>query len=441
MNRPDESRPMTAVIPIATPRSVERMRRPQATDLSALVSAPLFLGVVFAVTALQSLSNPIAGWLMGVEDWTHPLPLALVVALVVAGCAAQTTSLMLVRRWPVLAMFATLACFLAVAFGLAVPMWTLGMQVVVALTLFVLPTRRSIAASIGWLAVAVAADVAVSFAWLFAVGSEPGLVAGFVLAHCLGFAGPAAAATALGVVWATHARRAADARERAEQVAREHDERLEEARALERGRIAQELHDVTGQHIAGLVSLCDASIMLAPQHPDQAIHLIEEVRAEGRFAAASLYGALGDLRAVDARGIEATPDLRTLDDLIAFWTRRGMPVRAHVLGDFGDLPAVVSTIAYRGVQEALANAAKHAAGSDVVVDVVVRGDRLDVAITNRPGARRSAEEQALGLGWGLDGLRDKLLLLDGTLHAGPLDDGGWRTRIEVPFAMQEDDVA
>src|SRR3546814_10215650 len=88
-------------------------------------------------------------------------------------------------------------------------------------------------------------------------------------------------------------------REEAERARREHDERVARARTVERARIARELHDVAGQHLAGLITLSDAALSLAADRPEEALRLVEDVRSEGRFAAASLAGAIADLGAVE----------------------------------------------------------------------------------------------------------------------------------------------
>ena len=65
---------------------------------------------------------------------------------------------------------------------------------------------------------------------------------------------------------------------------------------------------MAGQHLAGLITLADAALAIAPSRPAEALALVEEVRDEGRFAAASLARALADLRAVgtEPRGRPAT---------------------------------------------------------------------------------------------------------------------------------------
>ncbi|MFD4957876.1 sensor histidine kinase [Microbacterium sp. NPDC058389] len=415
------------------PRRSDSTAAGRSTDVTALMGSPAFVVVVFVATLTLVLSNAVVAILDGASSWDNPLPQSVVVALIVVGCGLQAACLLLVRRHPVLGVAGTLVAYLAVVVLVAVPAWTAAMQLVVAVALFALATRARAVTSVLWLAIAIAATVATLTLWAVSLGAPAGVVAGFVINQSLAFAAPAAAATALGLLWAAHSRHAAEAREAADRLTREQEARMAEARDIERARIAQELHDVTAQHIAGLVSLCDASIELAPQQPEQALQLIDEVRTEGRFAAASLYGALGDLRTVDSPSATVTPDLRDVEELVAFWSRRGMTVELHVLGDIPNLPAVVSTIAYRGVQEALANAAKHAPGSTVHVNVVVHSDRMHATVSNGAATRAHSAEERLGLGWGLDGLRDKLHLIDGTLHAADDGRGGWRTRLTIPF--------
>nr|WP_154923233.1 histidine kinase [Microbacterium testaceum] len=97
------------------------------------------------------------------------------------------------------------------------------------------------------------------------------LIASFVLTEGGGLATLAWAAAGLSVLWAAHARRTRGADARALQIERAQEAAVETSRNDERGRIAQEPHDVAGQHLAGLVSLCDASIELAPAHPARAL--------------------------------------------------------------------------------------------------------------------------------------------------------------------------
>jgi signal transduction histidine kinase len=256
----------------------------------------------------------------------------------------------------------------------------------------------------------------------------------------LQFAPLVIAAGLLGGLWGSRSRKLAVERSEAEAARREHDQRITRAEQAERERIAQELHDVAAQHLSGLLSLANAAVDLADDDPHTAVSLIADVREEGRFAVASIYGALGELRSRGAEHPEPTPDAQQLDRLVGQWRARGMRVELLALGDLTTLPAVVSVTAYRTVQEALANAAKHAPGAHVRVRVLVDVARLSLTVENAAPARSasaSASGNGIGLGWGLSGLRQRLTFLNGTLRAGPATDGGWRVSVDLPLTQPE----
>ncbi|WP_307484162.1 histidine kinase [Microbacterium trichothecenolyticum] len=395
--------------------------------------SPVFAAVVFLATVVQVCADPLTALATGAGEWGHRWPPAVVITLAALGCLAQAVCVTQAARRPVLALLGALACYLAVALWLGVPTWAAPMHLVVAVALFGVGAARSIPVAAAWAGATVAGAAAALGLWAAGAGAPAGAVVGFVLTEGTALASVSFAGVALGMLWAVLERRTQRARRRALAFKAQQAEAVEASRNAERGRIAQELHDVAGQHLAGLVSLCDASVELAPEHPQQALHLIEEVRAEGRYAAASLYGALGDLRAVDSRAQTPTPDLRRLSVLIDFWRDRGMDVQVETTGDLQAPPVVVSTTAYRAISEGLSNIAKHAPGAPVEVRVEVDPVRLTAAVSNGAARRARADEDELGLGWGLDNLREKLALVDGSLNASPNDRGGWHLGVEIPF--------
>ena len=395
--------------------------------------SPVFIAVVFLATVVQVCSDPVLAITGGTGEWAHSLAPQVVIALVALLCLAQAVCVSQLAPRPELAVLGAVSCYLLVAVVLGVPTWATPMQLVAAIAMFALGSVRTIPVAIAWAAAAVLGAFIALGGWAASVGAPPGAIAGFLLTEGVSLASLSFAGVTLGLLWAVLERRAAQARQHAREVELRQAEEIEASRNAERGRIAQELHDVAGQHLAGLVSLCDASAELAPAHPQQALQLIDEVRAEGRYAAASLYGALGDLRAVDATAHSPTPDLRSLPDLVSFWRARGMDVALETRGDVELAPVVVSTTAYRAVQEGLSNAAKHAAGAPVRVRVDVDPGRLAATVDSGAPRRPRPDENGLGLGWGLDTLREKLTLVDGSLRAAPDDAGGWRLGVEIPL--------
>ncbi len=421
----------------------EQDREPvDAPEFTRLLSRPrsmlVFVVIVFVVTTVQAMANPFGAIITDDYTWDYRLPLAVVVAVVIAGCAAQSALLLLSARAPVVAVLGTTVCYLGLIVGVDVPRWLTGMALVVAVAAFFLAVHRRALPTIATTAVAIALACAVMFSYAVGAGLPLRAAWGYAFADGLAFAAPVIGGAALGAWWAGRMRRLRRASAQVAAAAREHEAEVERAKALERARIAQELHDVAGQHLAGLLSLADAAVEIELLDAAQAASLIEEMRAEGRFASASLYAALRDLRAESGSHAEPTRDLRALDDLVAYWTDRGMRVILRVHAPIDDVPAMVSTTAYRVVQEALTNICKHAAGSEAAIDVRVGPRVVRVSVANTPGRSAATDDHPRGLGWGLTGLAERVGLLRGTFHAGPAPYGdGWLVVMEAPVSIDE----
>lgn len=413
---------------------VMRVTEPPAERLlGSRRGALLFVLLIFVTTAIQVLAVPIVGLMGAGSEWPLPVAVPIGLLILVLGCAAQAGALLLSDRWPRFAVLLAVGTYLALALGLAVPSWLVGMYLVIALAQFLLATRCSALVSVLWAAGVIALSMVALFSWVLAIGTTLNFAIGFVSAEAVRFAAPIMGATALGIWWRAQARRIALIHEEAEQAKQEHSRRVAEAQALERARIAQELHDVAGQHLAGLITLADAALTIASARPDQALGLIEEVRNEGRFASASLTGALSDMRATGSEPVETTPDLRRVPELVDYWRHRGMSVQVESSGTLADLPAVVSTTAYRCVQEALTNAAKHAPGAPVSVSIRLVPTQLSVSVHNAPASSDVGTGPALGLGWGLTNMRERVSLLQGRLSTTTTEAGGWLLSFEIPF--------
>ena len=89
---------------------------------------------------------------------------------------------------------------------------------------------------------------------------------------------------------------------------------------------------------------------------------------------------------------------------------------------------------YRVAQEALTNVAKHAPGAPTEVDLAFVDGQVRLAVRNGPGGHPSNGSGKLhrsGAGYGLQGIRERVLLLGGQVEAGPAGDG-WQVEAEVP---------
>lgn len=144
-------------------------------------------------------------------------------------------------------------------------------------------------------------------------------------------------------------------------------------------------------------------------------------------------GAPGGPGPALASGAVAPPGLEDVAGLLARARRAGLPVSLSLL-QTADVAPEVGEAVYRGVQEALTNVMRHAAGAPTTVTMTV-GDRLDVVVDNEAPARAGAGAGADGArrtGAGLASMAERVAGVGGSLEAGPGPAGGWRVRIAVP---------
>jgi signal transduction histidine kinase len=342
------------------------------------LAATVVIGVLVAYAMTEHQHRP----------WWLVVPSAALVALPVA-----------VRRlWPVSALAVTTAATVATVIGQVLPVQALGAPVgAVCFALYTVAVERSRTVSLTGLVVA-----AVAIAGVGGGERENVLVAG----------------AALGAVWVI----GYTTRLRRSFLAREHEQRADQALADERLRIARELHDVVAHNLSLIaVQAANAAHVRSPSHAYEALEVISET---SRAALTEMRGLLGVLRS-DA-DLAPSPGLAGLAELADRAGLAGVRVSLEVRGE-ADVPEGVGLSAYRIVQEALTNVVKHAAPAAcrVLVDVTPEAVRVDVA-DDGPGVRE------LGVGHGLIGMRERVAVYGGTFSAGPGPDGGFRVVAELP---------
>jgi signal transduction histidine kinase len=97
-----------------------------------------------------------------------------------------------------------------------------------------------------------------------------------------------------------------------------------------------------------------------------------------------------------------------------------------------DVPAPVQSVAYRVVQEALTNVARHARASATTVRVRREPGAITIDVTD-DGAAPAPAITGETLGNGVRGMRERAAALGGTLDAGPDAGGGWRVHAWLPM--------
>ncbi len=199
--------------------------------------------------------------------------------------------------------------------------------------------------------------------------------------------------------------------------------------AEERARIARDLHDAAGHAINVIAVRAGAARLSHRTHPERALAALQDIEEVARQAAGEVDGMVHSLR--DDRAGEADTaapvGLASLSTIVDHHRRSGLKVAVRRCGDERPLSRAADQSAYRILQEALTNAARHGRG-EVQVELAFGDAALQVTVENpAPGDRNGS-----GRGHGLTGMRERAALAGGSLEAGPTE-GGFRVRAWIPY--------
>jgi signal transduction histidine kinase len=210
--------------------------------------------------------------------------------------------------------------------------------------------------------------------------------------------------------------------------------RAEQRRAAvldERTRIAREIHDVLAHSLGALgIQLQAVHALMAEQgDTSRALSLLDQAQRIAKDGLAETRRAVHALRA-DATG---------LDDQLAalIQTHRS---RHHASVSFGaggqprPLPPEATVALIRTAQEALVNTAKHAPLQPVDIGLHYDPDGVQMIISNPLPSGSPGPGTAFSTvngGYGLQGMRERLLLINGSLTAAAAG-GRWTVTAQVP---------
>lgn len=197
------------------------------------------------------------------------------------------------------------------------------------------------------------------------------------------------------------------------------------AQEAERRRVARELHDEVGQLLTSVVLQLEGASRMAPPTLRGNLIEVQETAREGVEAVREIARGLRP-PALDEFGLRAA--LVALAE--GFTDRTGLNVRHEIAGRLPGLNADAELAVYRVAQEALTNAARHAAASTVELSLAQAKGALRLSVRD-DGVGISADLLNNG-GGGLAGMRERALLIGGSLHIDLREEGGTEVALEVP---------
>ncbi len=217
-------------------------------------------------------------------------------------------------------------------------------------------------------------------------------------------------------------------RERIRETENELARRRAAAAEEERARIARELHDVLAHSLSQISVQAGVGLHLGESDPARATEALASIRATSKRALDDLRGVLGALRDGGDAPLAPQPGLAEIPALVEAVRIPEAVVRLENRAAGAVVPAPVGAAAYRIVQEALTNAARHARGAT----------RVDVALDAAPGRVRIRvhDDGEVGsepvAGRGLSGMRERCEHLGGAFswRAGA---DGFTIEAEIPW--------
>jgi signal transduction histidine kinase len=255
------------------------------------------------------------------------------------------------------------------------------------------------------------------------------------------------------------------------------DEAASKAVAVERLRIARELHDVVAHSMSVIAVQAGYGQYVIDSQPADARGALSAIQATSREALEEMRRMLGALRQADEAGrsgmidgeppgrsvretgaapLSPAPGLAALDRLLARTASAGVQVEIKRRGTARELPASIDLSAYRIIQEALTNVVKHARTSSCQVLIGFGQDELLIEVADNgagvpalagvaPGGSGGAAGPDLslaaaavrgvpdGTGHGIVGMRERVSLLGGEFTAGPRPGYGFGVCAHIPL--------
>jgi len=194
----------------------------------------------------------------------------------------------------------------------------------------------------------------------------------------------------------------------------------------ERARIARELHDEVGQSLTAVLLQLERA---GRQVPPVAQEALTEAREATRSSLEEVRGIARRLRpeALDDLGLASA--LTALADGVS--ARTGLRVGRRLERNLPDLSDESELVIYRVAQEALTNALRHAGASEVVLSLACRDGGVSLVVSDDGHGLNGAAP-----GTGLQGMRERALLVGARLTVEDRPGGGTEVRLDLDPAGQ-----
>ncbi|WP_019203963.1 sensor histidine kinase [Tsukamurella sp. 1534] len=200
----------------------------------------------------------------------------------------------------------------------------------------------------------------------------------------------------------------------------------------ERTRIARDLHDIVAHRMSLVVVQAQTAQYRVPGVSERALAEFDGIAVAAREALNEVRALLGVLRLDDTSAqLAPAPGLSGVDELIDGARAAGVAVDYLPLPDPSAVGEGAAMVAYRIVQESIANATRHAQGAPITVALTLDTGELNLRVENGPRVS-DADLGGPGLGQGIPGMMERARSVGGSLTAAPVAGGGFAVRATLP---------
>jgi signal transduction histidine kinase len=201
------------------------------------------------------------------------------------------------------------------------------------------------------------------------------------------------------------------------------------AMVQERNRIARDIHDSLGHSLTALNLQLEGALKLWASNPDRAYTFLSEAK---RLGSTTLQDVRRSVAAMRTDPLQGQPLQEAIATLCTNLQQSTGVLPSFTVQLLTPLSLEIRTALYRIVQEALTNASKHAAATEIAIALIQTSSRLELTIQDNGCGFVPQQTQT---GFGLQGMRERTLALGGMFWLDSAPEKGCRIQIHIPLTV------
>ncbi|PSB58728.1 sensor histidine kinase [Chamaesiphon polymorphus] len=198
----------------------------------------------------------------------------------------------------------------------------------------------------------------------------------------------------------------------------------------ERNRIAREIHDSLGHSLTALNLHLEMAVKLSQIQPEKSREVLLEAKRLGSIALKDVRESVSTLRSDPLHNQDLTTAIYKLADEFKLSNQ----IRPACYLDLPpNLPQPIAITIYRIIQEALTNISKYARATEVIVEIRTEPTTIELNIIDN--GRGFIPDNNM-CGFGIQGMRERVLSLQGEFEIISDTDSGCQIIASIPFVKE-----